>query len=561
MHHPNPQKQKQQQQGLLTIREYIHFSFQVFLENRTTYKKTGHICLAHIHLFLTIIFLFESIPAFPQRRRAIINIHAPHQIIMVKRQVQINGERTSSPTSVQDALFFILDSKQHDDENSKKKRSRFRFLRRPRNPKDLWMILLMTISSIGVIIKSVNGSSSRRHYSSHNYFAFEARPMTVQLLPTSISSKLTSLPLSKNNNKKKHHLPASSSSEYINKKETKQKQKKTSLEAMRGRADPFLTKECQQSKDWQLTSFPSCNGVHEYDLNDTNNALINNGYWRDVWRVQDSMGNVEVLKMMRYEHDFEERNYDRHRRDAVAMERLTSSDHVVDIYGFCGNSGVFQYSEEGDVHSMVFGRNAKQYSSVEMLRVAHEIAQGIASAHSFDIDHDINHATLAHTDITPSQFIRIDGTYKLNDFNRSRFIRWNRHTNMPCSYHVGRNPGKFRSPEEYLKPHVQTEKVDVYSMGNVYYVLVARLWPFDNNYERLNEKEAQSAVKHGRRPRLPEDVLQRADVRIDPALFVVVEAMRACYEQDVTARPSSVEVRDYLGGQLDFILQKRGGDV
>jgi hypothetical protein len=63
--------------------------------------------------------------------------------------------------------------------------------------------------------------------------------------------------------------------------------------------------------------------------------LIANGYWRDVWIMRDSF-NKTVFKTMRYEHDYEGRNYDRHRRDVVAAERLAGSQYVMDIYWICG---------------------------------------------------------------------------------------------------------------------------------------------------------------------------------------------------------------------------------
>lgn len=45
-------------------------------------------------------------------------------------------------------------------------------------------------------------------------------------------------------------------------------------------------------------------------------------------------------------------------------------------------------------------------------------------------------------DITPSQFIFIDGKWKMNDFNRCRFMRVSKEDNSPCGFRVGANPGK-----------------------------------------------------------------------------------------------------------------------
>lgn len=73
---------------------------------------------------------------------------------------------------------------------------------------------------------------------------------------------------------------------------------------------------------------------------------------------------------------------------------------------------------------------------------ATQAAMGLADAHNIDKE---GQASMAHTDITPGQYILIDGWYKLNDFNRARFLRWSKKKNKPCGYVVGRNPGTVRS--------------------------------------------------------------------------------------------------------------------
>jgi hypothetical protein len=67
-------------------------------------------------------------------------------------------------------------------------------------------------------------------------------------------------------------------------------------------------------------------------------------------------------------------------------------------------------------------------------------------------------ASIAHTDIAPGQFIKVGDHFKLNDFNRARFLAWSKSKQKPCPYHVANNGGKFRSPEEYLG-EPQTEMV------------------------------------------------------------------------------------------------------
>jgi hypothetical protein len=90
---------------------------------------------------------------------------------------------------------------------------------------------------------------------------------------------------------------------------------------------------------------------------------------------------------------------------------------------------------------------------------ATQAAIALATMHNIDQE---GYPTIAHTDIAPAQFIKVNDIYKLNDFNRARFIAYRydeeSQTDVMCPYQIGSNPGKNRSPEEYnYEP--QTEKV------------------------------------------------------------------------------------------------------
>ena len=89
------------------------------------------------------------------------------------------------------------------------------------------------------------------------------------------------------------------------------------------------------------------------------------------------------------------------------------------------------------------------------MTAATQAAIGLATIHNIDGEAQ---ASMAHTDISPSQFIKVGEVYKLNDFNRARFLPWSRRDQKICPYRVASNPGKFRSPEEY-KYEDQTEMV------------------------------------------------------------------------------------------------------
>ena len=63
---------------------------------------------------------------------------------------------------------------------------------------------------------------------------------------------------------------------------------------------------------------------------------------------------------------------------------------------------------------------------------------------------DLHAAGYSHEDLKPSQFlVSKTGQLKLNDFNRARFITYDRVTQRQCPFYVDNNPGSARSPEEY----------------------------------------------------------------------------------------------------------------
>lgn len=314
-------------------------------------------------------------------------------------------------------------------------------------------------------------------------------------------------------------------------------------------ADPLERGDCVAQYEWQKHSFPTCNIILEQDMtnfrwgeNKTENLrLIGHGYWRDVWKVRDTR-DLTVLKTMRWDHDFEDRNYDRHRRDAVAMEQLSSSRWIMDIYGFCGNSGVFEYADGGDLDDSLFSDDGEEWSGAEKLVVAYQVASGIADMHN---SHKEGVPAIVHADITPAQFVHVSsvGIYKLNDFNRCRFLAWNQRKNQTCTFHIGNNPGTFRSPEEY-NYEGESEKVDVYSMGNILYSLLTGIYPF----EKISKSEkVQNLVKKGIRPPISKSILNTSD----PFEQTLLNATLACWVQDPQKRATARSIQKYIETQLE----------
>jgi Protein tyrosine and serine/threonine kinase len=286
--------------------------------------------------------------------------------------------------------------------------------------------------------------------------------------------------------------------------------------------------------NWQELSFPTCNDIHDVDLetvfrrqngvsDDGEEApiigFLNAGLWRDVWSVRPRATMIEsvVMKTMKAEHDYDHRNFDRHRRDALAMERLTSSPHIVDIYGFCGNTVLTQYipkslrsiieddlDELGVESSNESGIQARDESYPTRktqrgrIRLALEVAQGLKALH------EVPGGPIVHADIDSRQFlITNDGVVKLNDFNRCRFMTHDKYSRLPCPFRIPTAPGKSRSPEEYLFEDLD-EKLDVYAAANVYYTILTGRFPWDS----WSGSETKNYVKNGVKPAIPEGCLQ-----------------------------------------------------
>ena len=203
----------------------------------------------------------------------------------------------------------------------------------------------------------------------------------------------------------------------------------------------ILTDGCKRP-EWQKFAFPNCNELHSFDLkeefglllrrnrleeNDDNHnnstetfGYVGSGLWRNVWKVRGYENVPLVIKMMKGEHDYDRRNLDRHRRDALSMERLTLSPNIVSIYGYCGNTVLTEYLPRGldtiVYHDGDLKQNdtiATRHTPLGRLRLALQVARGVAAIHT------ISGGPIIHADIQAKQFlVDSQGVVKLNDFNR-----------------------------------------------------------------------------------------------------------------------------------------------
>ena len=275
----------------------------------------------------------------------------------------------------------------------------------------------------------------------------------------------------------------------------------------RNKGSEELTEGCVRP-EWQKFNFPNCNEMHEIDLlsilirsesGDTTTdgiGYVDSGLWRSVWAVDPRpvMRMPVVLKMMKQKHEVDQRNIDRHRRDALVMERLTYSPNVVDIYSYCANSVLTEFipvpldaliSNEEKIEAEETG-GVNRESAEGRLRLALDVAKGMKALH------EIPGGPIIHADIQPRQFlVSPNGVLKVNDFNRCRFMAQDA-KGVPCKLMIPSAPGKARSPEEYEGEQLD-EKLDVYSIANVYFEILTGTTP----WRTKTADETQRLVKQG----------------------------------------------------------------
>jgi serine/threonine protein kinase len=335
---------------------------------------------------------------------------------------------------------------------------------------------------------------------------------------------------------------------------------------------------------------------------DNNNGFpwgfVGAGLWRDVFscdphqEVNAASMAPAVLKMMKSEHPYDQRNFQRHRRDALVMELLSASRHAVPIYGYCAqtvltqsishsledviyareNEEVRTWSPKGGYRTSPkleswMGRDengellATRETEVGRIKLALGVFRGLMDLHEGVGYKNKNGSVvewlpIIHADIQAKQYL-VDATtghIYLNDFNRCRFVTkkdeksngtsTNATPLESCPVYIPTAPGASRSPEEYDHAPL-SEKLDVYSAGNILYGIITGLRPWNNE----RGKHIKSKIQQGIRPEVNETIRSGS---VDGQLSMLLDWV---YEGDVTKRASAKEIV----GELERLLEEQLG--
>ena len=333
---------------------------------------------------------------------------------------------------------------------------------------------------------------------------------------------------------------------------------------------------------------PTCNSFHELRLDSDIDLVSTKGSWRTVWKTSavPSTGNgvsfdqnntdVVALKMLNFNREFNDESFSAHGMDAMVMDRLTASPHVIDAHSFCGNSVITEFASSG-------GRDQiKSYDirNRERLRIARDLAKGLADVQSlrhlkdstYNADNVDSKTTpvaervlFAHNDINIANTVYVNGKIKWNDFNIGILMRRSiENSTINCGAPVKFRSDLWRSPEEVRnETYIDLEKTDMYGFGNILYQVMTRHQPWTHKEPGRQYKEAESGKlaldeiaerkRAGHLPTIPEQYKNTTK----PELQTLTIATVSCYHPKPSKRPSAIELARGLSVLYDRIKKKR----
>lgn len=212
-------------------------------------------------------------------------------------------------------------------------------------------------------------------------------------------------------------------------------------------------------------------------------SLVGQGGMADVYKAQDTILNrIVAIKILRQKLSEDPMTLVRFQREASAASRL-SHPNVVDIYDVGEYSGMHYI-----VMEFIRGRTLKELIGLrgplsvdEAVHIMRQLTSAIAHAHEHNI---------IHRDIKPQNIlVKDDGTIKITDFgiavaNDAVQLTLNNAV-MGSAHYLAPETAQGKDPDP---------KIDIYSMGIVFYELLTGSVPFQG------KTPTEIAIKHLREP-------------------------------------------------------------
>jgi len=135
--------------------------------------------------------------------------------------------------------------------------------------------------------------------------------------------------------------------------------------------------------------------------------------------------------------DFNDVTTQRSLIDGLVSMSVSTSKNAVNTYGFCAHSSMFEIASNGDLYNYIC-ENHSAISSEQKLRMALDMARGIADVHGIDYSGNStkeNQAKVVIMDVKPgNMLLMVDMRVKVNDFNNAELLQWNTTSQSPCNF-------------------------------------------------------------------------------------------------------------------------------
>ena len=135
--------------------------------------------------------------------------------------------------------------------------------------------------------------------------------------------------------------------------------------------------------------------------------------------------------------------------------------------------------------------------------------------------------TIVHRDLKLTQFILIDGAYKLNDFNCAAFLTWNEKRTEYCDTHSSHNTSAVSK--------------DALNLCHILYQLFTG--------RHMSRPHFWHILVKGKHPTATDTALLKSNHPFDT---LTLKALDMCWTFDLRGRPNVRELADLLRGALNI---------
>ena len=213
----------------------------------------------------------------------------------------------------------------------------------------------------------------------------------------------------------------------------------------------------EQPPSIPLPTHPTCNNIHELDMNSKSMVAFPNNSERSGsdgllrWkRITKDFDKTEMaVKTLHWHQQFDVATYHRRRMDAVISDHLSSSKRIINVHDYCGMATMIRLDDTTH-RSSLLESDLSTYTTEKRIAVAKNMARSVAELHESTIGGLDNSTIVVHGAITPDSFSIVGTKVRIGDFDSAQFV---------------------------LKPTNTTTQEDLHGLGLAIYTIMTGLYP------------------------------------------------------------------------------------